>query len=66
MTFWHLKKENTSFSSPTQMLEHNKTHQRLNVSPEKGGEGKGSKARERRGKRKRISRLNDMKMNHTF
>lgn len=36
MTFWHLKKENTLFSSPSQMLEHNKTHQRLNVPPEKG------------------------------
>lgn len=52
MTFWHLKKENTSFSSPSQMLEHNKTHQRLNVPPEKGGEGKGSEAREKRGKKK--------------
>lgn len=52
MTFWHLKKENTSFSSPSQMLEHNKIHQRLNVPPEKGGEGKGSEAREKRGKKK--------------
>lgn len=39
MTFWHLKKENTLFSSPSQMSEQNKTHQRFNVPPEKGGEG---------------------------
>lgn len=66
MTFWHLKKENSSFSSLSQMLGHNKTNQRLSVPPENHVCGKGSKARERRRKRKHNSRLNDMKMNHTF
>lgn len=67
MTFWHLKKEIMFFSPPSQVHEHNKMHQRLNVPPKKGGEGMVQKPeRERRGKRKHISHLNDMKMNHTF
>lgn len=68
MTFWHLKREDTSLSSPSQMLENDKTHQRLSLPPEYYVYGKVSKARERerRGRRKYISCLNDMKRNHTF
>lgn len=52
MTFWHLKKENSSFSSPSQMLGHNKTNQRLSVPPENHVCGKGSKAKEEEEKEK--------------
>lgn len=66
MTFWYLKREDTSLSSPRQMLESDKTQQGLSLSPEHYVYGKLSKARERRGKRKHIFCFNDMKMNHTF